>query len=73
MPPLNLRGGLFHPLPTLPPQGGGTNYNPLSLEGEGKGEGFIDNIPTNVSGIIKKIFTKNCVKGVFTRETKSIE
>jgi len=24
---------IFHPLPTLPPQGGGTNYNPLSPGG----------------------------------------
>ncbi len=26
---------IFHPLPTLPPQGGGTNYNPLSPGGRG--------------------------------------
>ena len=27
----------FHPLPTLPHQGGGTNYNPLSPGGRGQG------------------------------------
>jgi hypothetical protein len=30
---------ILHPLPTLPPPGGGSNYIPSPLEGEGKGEG----------------------------------
>jgi hypothetical protein len=29
----------FHPLPTLPPQGGGTSYNPLSLGGRARVRG----------------------------------
>ena len=42
--PLLLFNGLkivfiLHPLPTLPPQWGGSNYIPSPLEGEGEGKG----------------------------------